>query len=134
MSRTYRERYDKHYKLFKTKGGCYYCGLPEEVLDHAPPLAAIRDLGGPDELVKLGLKLLKVAACKECNAILHDVPIASLARRKLFVQEKMRKKYKKLLTMPKWTEQELQELSPQLRETVRRSLIARVVIQLRLIH
>jgi hypothetical protein len=65
--------------------------------------------------------LRKVPCCLECNTILGNKLILSIGERRNHVRQKLRKKYKKFLFMPRWDEDELAELDSDLAEHIRRA-------------
>lgn len=82
---------------FKYSKFCFYCGDTANSLDHLVPRCTIRTSSRflrnqgkePGE---------KVAACKECNSLLSDFPFKDLGIRADFVLQKLKKRYKKLLS------------------------------------
>jgi hypothetical protein len=75
-----------------------------------------------------------VPACAECNGILGAQVFDSMAERRAFVQGRLRVKHAKLLSMPLWTDWELEELEGSLRRHVKAALAARHRLILRLLH
>jgi hypothetical protein len=59
-----------------------------------------------------------VECCKECNSTLGAVPLFNTNERAAYLYEKYTKKYRKLLRSPKWTDKELEEMSPFLKKTI----------------
>ena len=94
---------------------CYYCGDVATVTEHVIPRSILRQYAhlSLDELrqVTVGRKLV-VPACKECNYLLGDSMQETINERKNLVKKKLAKRYKKLLRMPNWTREELEEMGP----------------------
>lgn len=63
-----------------------------------------------------------VPACKECNVALSNVPRHTPESRADYLIEKYEKKWNKILTMPEWTKEEINELGPRLRSQLLRKL------------
>ncbi len=106
---------------------CVYCGQEAEVLDHAYP--ASREPG----LAPSGMLIL-VPACTECNGIAGYKVHLTIEDRRDDVQNRLKEKYKKLLMMPDWTDEELGHLKGRLRESVINNLEARRRMRLRIHH
>ena len=97
---------------------CTYCGDPSQVRDHAYPIEAI--LRG--HLPSNKKMLVVVPACWECNSLAMDYVFETLCAKRLFVQRKLRKKYRKILATPEWTPEEIKELCHNLKSIVVASL------------
>lgn len=82
---------------------CIYCGQPRTCYDHFPP----RHTG-----VRRGFLL---PACTECNSTLGGRSGLDLGERFDFVKRRLRDKNKRLLDTPQWSDEELDELGPNLR-------------------
>lgn len=87
---------------------CVYCGLPATGWDHVPPLHYVERLsdGELDDET-----LLKHPACTECNTFLGGALLHSLASRREYVKERIRRKYRSHAEMPGWDDDEIAELS-----------------------
>ena len=68
------------------------------------------------------IRRFTVAACRECNSALGDRVYQTLADRKREAQAHLRRKYRKLLQMPGWTEEELTDVGPSLRSSIGEAL------------
>jgi hypothetical protein len=77
---------------------------------------------------------LLIPACSECNGILSSSYIKRLSDRKKYLLKAYRKKYKKLMESPCWTETELNELSYELRSAIETSEIRKAVMLDRFNH
>ena len=96
---------------------CYYCGFPANERDHVIPRSVIERLKSisiTNESVIEG-RVLIVPACHECNRILSDSYQNSLEERKRELKRRLRKRYKKLLS---WTQKEIDELGPGLKQSI----------------
>lgn len=71
-----------------------------------------------EKLEAHGVKLLKVSCCRECNSLLSDRNILHLSKRVRFVYDKLLKRYYKILHSPRWDDEDLDELGPNLRSAL----------------
>ena len=114
--------------IWGTQNVCYYCGQRADSVDHVIPKSMLRQLAalGDAQITKTVLRkrALKVWACRECNCLASDSFQDSLVERRNFVKAKLRKRYRKILAIPKWEESELEELGYVLRQHV--ELYARI--------
>lgn len=94
---------------------CTYCGLVADSIDHIPPQCmrvVLRDLGeyiGPWK---------EVPACRWCNSTLGSLALLTIRERRAHIKKALRKKFKSVLSIPTWREENLAELSPGLRAYV----------------
>lgn len=106
---------------------CYYCGVPANGIDHVVPQSLL------DEWLRLGDienyqlatgrgRKLTVPSCQQCNSILGAKYDPTLDERKQRLKDRLRTKYAKVLGMPDWTPEELDELGPRLREHVEQGM------------
>jgi hypothetical protein len=115
---------------------CYYCGLPAETQDHVIPKSLIEQYRLSDPVSVHALfahgRTRVVPACTQCNSIAGARYHETLADRKAYVKQRLRSKYAKLLAMPDWTEEELAEVGPGLREYIHQGIETRKLIEQRL--
>lgn len=101
---------------------CYYCGLLADTKDHVRP----QSLG--DRAAFFASSALPpditVPACRECNCALGARFFRTLGDRKAWIKGRLRRRYRKLLQMPHWTDAELGRLSGMLRVHVEQLQIA----------
>lgn len=78
---------------------CYYCGEAATTVDHFIPqtVASRLTLGG--------LQML-IPACRECNSILGPRYYRTLRLRREAAKEGIRRKYRRILRLPDWQEDE----------------------------
>lgn len=107
---------------------CYYCGHIASTVDHVPPKTA------RDRLLSQGLRFnaVELPACQECNSALGNQALWTQTERKAYVKAWLRKRYRKVLTMPPWTEQEISELGERLQDYIRASLAHQADLRRRL--
>jgi hypothetical protein len=107
---------------------CVYCGNPANCKDHVPPKAH------RGKIIMAGLKdrfpFLVVPACMECNNLLWSHPIWTIHERRKFIRKRLAQRYRRLLRMPEWSHDELDELDEngRLRQYVENSITAQAVL------
>jgi hypothetical protein len=105
---------------------CEYCGMPGDSVDHVPPKVTRQ------KLIDLGIAdrypFCEVTACRECNSALGCRPLWTVSARRKFVKTWLRRRYKKLLSIPDWTDRELLDLGPAMQRYVIDSLTKRDII------
>ena len=75
---------------------------------------------------------LKVAACKECNSLLSNSIQDTLAERKKLLKQRLKRKYKKILAIPNWKDEELVIMEYNMKKYILDSLKLRELTRLRL--
>jgi hypothetical protein len=103
---------------------CYYCGHPADTIDHVVPRNLLARKDVLDGLPDLGIDL--VPACRVCNSGLGGRFFESLGERKAAAKEYLKKRYRKLLCAPRWTDDEVEELPlGKLRDYIAQAELAR---------
>lgn len=110
---------------------CVYCGEPGESRDHFLPLKYAHLV---TDLQHVNLQPLKfiVPACMSCNRIANDRVFRSVAGKRRAIHDRLREKNAKLIASPDWSDEELDELGPTLRQYIegrrdeRQRLLARL--------
>ncbi|WP_444461588.1 hypothetical protein [Rhodobacter capsulatus] len=111
----YQSLYDKRGRIGDP---CVYCGSPSSTLDHVPPISHIETMSISDALCDFDPALYP--ACSECNsAFLGAKWFHNMNDRKSFVADCIKKKYKRILNFPKWTDDDLKEMSPEMVDEIR---------------
>lgn len=117
-------------------GPCKYCGMPADTVDHVVPQSLAekaRLSGNPDwasDIVRA--RIQTVSCCHDCNNALGDRVFPTVQDRKLAIKRRLRRKFKRLLDSPNWTEEELAELDEHLRGFVLRRQRLKIEIRERL--
>lgn len=120
-----RSRVPSGYEEIKNRGVCVYCGCPKEVWDHALPYSK-KDLPQAQNRVL-------VPACAECNGLLSDSVQHTLGDRIIAAKSRLRNRYRKVVSMPDWSNAELAALEGgNLAGVVTKGLKAKKFIQNRL--
>ena len=105
---------------------CTYCGLINgDHRDHVIPVSFTHTQ-------RIYEGTVCVPACRECNTSLSNLMYVTIESRAGYLLGKYRQKYKKILLMPNWTEEELEEMSSTFQATIRANLASRLVVQQRL--
>ena len=121
---------------FDESNHCYYCGMPADTTDHAIPQVILRTIdriADPDIYRRMVLRRrLTVPCCSQCNSLIGAKYQKSLEERKKYLKARLRRKYKKLLNMPKWTETEINEMGGRMQEYIRESQLLKDDIRKRL--
>lgn len=84
---------------------CVYCGMVAETVEHFPPRSFSND----------GLLL---PACKECNSLAGTDWPTDFGKRKGMVNDKLRRRNAKALSMPVWTKEDLEEMKRGMRKEI----------------
>lgn len=93
---------------------CTYCGVSHaDTLDHVIP----RSVGG--KLNEGFKKTNTVPACRECNLLLSNRLFLTVGSRAAFLAGAIEGRYRKVLRLPKWSEDELEDLSGPMRRTIK---------------
>lgn len=108
---------------------CFYCGSDADSLDHVIPWSFYSNKRRKNAGKAPGFR---VGACRECNGLLGSSFYPSMFDRCKSVNSKLRAKYKKLFKTPEWDEEELQEVSAKLRQSIRATLTKKREISKRL--
>ena len=103
---------------------CYYCGSVADTVDHVVPRHLLASAGnvGLDLSKVMRIRIWTVAACRECNVLIGGAVFRTLPERVAYLKTKLRKRYKKWLKLPAWTEEEIAELGPRAQDDVRAAL------------
>jgi hypothetical protein len=113
---------------------CAYCGSVATSLDHVVPrhfLERMVDSGINHPLLRNG-RVLVVPSCRECNVGLGGQFFRTFAERREWVHRWLRKRYRRLIEMPEWTEAQLAQMGPVMRQHIRSSQRKRDIILERL--
>jgi hypothetical protein len=101
-----------------------YCGLQATTDDHIVPVVS-REVNHP-----LWGKVVR--ACRECNSMASVTVFDDFEQKREFIQDKIRRRYSKLLKLPDWTEEELDTLGSQMRKKIVEDLVQKKLLLMRL--
>lgn len=136
---TRRENLKKIGFLYKRKFGwvnwCVYCGLKAQARDHVLPLtrAVLINFDHPAAKRAVGQGLNTVPCCHECNNIAEDEFFTNIRDKRVFIQKKLKKKYRKYLKTVLWDEEELREVSYTMRQDIEKMLHNRMIVERRIL-
>ena len=108
---------EQSYEFCGPKHHCAYCGIPSDTIDHTIPVSFINRKPIAASLINL----MKVSACRECNAFASDFLHETFIDRRHEIAKKVVRKYRKIIRTPPWTEDELDEMGPSMVESIRLS-------------
>ena len=97
--------YDCRFRITISGPQCLYCGLNANSLDHFPPRS-------------MTVRGFLLPACRECNCLAGTEYGLDLRKRINMVKEKIARKYKKILEMPVWSSDDLDELEGNIKRKV----------------
>lgn len=98
---------------------CIYCGVPADSIDHIPP----RHMR--DQLLGVGLVAMherEVSSCRECNSALGARPLITITERRDYIKEYLRRRYKSVLRIKDWREDDLALFGDDLRKMILRGI------------
>lgn len=115
---------------------CFYCGVPSQSIDHFIPqvyvetLKSLAEINGVtrDESVEILTIQRFIPACLECNGIASNIVFKNPDQKKSYIKKKLEVKYKKIINLPKWDEDEIEELSYLLKISVKSGLSNKQII------
>lgn len=92
---------------------CAYCGLPADTIDHVIPRHWLRraQAAGMDATRVFRLRSATVPACHECNSAIGGRLFPTMRERRACAHRHIRRKYRRVLFIPDWTEAELATMS-----------------------
>lgn len=109
---------------------CTYCGLVADTIDHVPP-TSIRPI-----LIELKLNeqypFMTVRSCRECNSTLGDRAYWTIEQRREYIASRLKRRYRKYLELPEWSQKELDALEYTLRQSVLHGLAVKALVLKRL--
>jgi hypothetical protein len=115
-NRRHGRHFHRVYRLLTRQHACVYCGVRATCVDHFVPLSVVAMIA--DCLTQISGKVL-VPACGECNSIASDRVFLTIAVKRRYIHARLRRKHRRLLAMPAWTDVELGELDYALQDFVR---------------
>lgn len=114
LMKLHGHKYKRH---FTAEGYyCFYCGDPADTLDHVPPLSSM-DILDKAKRKKERIPAALVPCCSECNGALGSRQLWTVFDRLMYLESYYDAYFKKQAMM--WTEEEINDLGPSLRESVR---------------
>lgn len=108
---------------------CTYCDDTANTRDHVIPVSFNRPSRSNNTPIRD-----TVLCCKECNSLLGARSLYTVSERAGYLYEALSKRYKKLLGMPDWSDEELSGLGEDMKQIILRGLSERERIRRRLSH
>lgn len=84
-------------EFLRSRSLCAYCGEAATDVEHVVPRSS-------------KLPTYTVPACKECNGIAGAIVFPSFLAKLNFIQKRIRVRYAKVLKVPEWTDDEIEEM------------------------
>ena len=104
---------------------CHYCGDWYDCRDHVIPVSYTH--------IRRAFKGCKtVPACTMCNSLLSSFLFASMEERSAYLFDKYQSRYRRVLKLPVWTEQEVSELDYGMRSVVEGQQHAKRIVMAKL--
>ena len=111
LYRRKRIEYNFAYERMTIGGLCVYCGDHATDEDHVPPIAAVNRLGPHGQMVL-------VASCDECNTLAGSLHHTTVSERCIYLEKRIRQRYRNLVLAAEWSAEELAELGPNIRQHI----------------
>jgi len=116
---------------------CYYCGVPADTIDHVIPrhiLESLATLADPEVSAYYNRKhkVKTFPACRECNSLIGAKYFGTLAERKDYLKERLRRHYRNVLGTGEWSDRDLGELEYNLQGYIVGSIHAKELLLRRL--
>lgn len=105
---------------------CAYCGQGANARDHVVPVcwnSAAANRKGVDHSENQ-----VIPVCNECNSILGGQAIFSIAERADYLATRLAVKYRKVLSAPVWTDEDLDQLSGMLKKHIKAKQSERLLV------
>lgn len=121
--------WNRLYRKIDNGGVCVYCGVPATTQDHFLPLSVMSALA---DIVDHVHGRFVVPSCGQCNSIAGSTPFRSVGAKRRYIQGRLKWKYRKLLSSPRWDPEEIAELGYSLRTVIEGAEIKRQWIEHRI--
>ena len=132
----FMQKYHGFYKsdYYTSEFICFYCGMPADTIDHVPAIEIVDAYGGPTAVKESGFELQKVKCCRDCNSMIGSYGY-TVEDRLEYVANKLMKKFEKCNpAYDLWSEEELDELGPNLRSMIGEALRKEAILYERARH
>jgi hypothetical protein len=105
---------------------CAYCGDDADSIDHIVPVSFYysgdrKNLHLTSEYGEENL----VDCCRECNCLAGNKVFDDFYKKKEYIQDKLITRYKKVINMPFWSDEELKEIDYPLKTDIEIQTLAR---------
>lgn len=110
---------------------CVYCGDVADTVDHMVPLSFQRS-AGKRFATRAGQNKNLVPSCRECNNLAGNKIFDTKQDKKAYIINRLRSKYRKILDMPEWSKEEMEELSPTMQKFITSQMAKRGLLEMRI--
>lgn len=117
------------YTFVENGGRCVYCGAEATSRDHFTPISFTSRLLG---IITSDLHSVLLPACLECNLIAGSRVFRTVNAKRQYIQQRLMSKYKHLLKIPQWYVEELEGMSPSMKEYIRVGIVQSNILKRRL--
>ena len=116
-------------KLFN-RYDCVYCGWPCDSRDHVVPRCMDYDQGknAPTNMNNT------IPSCRECNSLLGSQFFLNIGDRACYLNDRYKSRYGKLLLMPVWEKNEIEEEEGRLKQYIKSSIEQKESVNTRIKH
>lgn len=117
------------YKLkFRWSSACVYCGEPANSKDHVLAISWSTALNLSALNGETNQAITLVPACIECNDLAGSTPTLTVKAKRALIHKKLRTKYKNLIEMPDWDQDEINQTHGRLKQSIIAALKKRQII------
>jgi len=106
---------------------CTYCGDVADTFDHIVPVSYRHNSRNKSEN-----RDMAVPCCRECNSTLQDKLLFTIRERAHYLYNRYSIKYKKILSFPDWSDNELEEMSVEFQRSIRASIVYKSLLNSRI--
>jgi hypothetical protein len=106
--------------------------MPSESDDHMVPLSFYK--AAMDCVEMEHWRFFLVPSCQECNNMAGDHVFKTVSQKRRYIQERLKCRYKKIIAIPFWDEEEIQSLSEDFARYVRHGLKLKTIIWQRITY
>lgn len=112
---------------------CTYCGAWDgDQLDHVVPVSYNHNISRKSTN-KVSYRNT-VPCCRECNSLLGARLYFTIPSRAAYLLGTYERRYKKLLSQPDWSDEEIEELGPSMRTSITQSMKDKKEVRRQLEH
>ena len=122
-------RAGRFYRFIDNGRICVYCGVPATTIDHFAPLSVVSAVM---DLLDTRSGRFMVPACGQCNGIAGPKIFRSVGAKRRYIQGRLLVKYKRVLAMPNWTEEQIETFGYSMQTFIRNGLASKEWVTQRL--
>ena len=110
---------------------CAYCGVFADTVDHVIPVSFLYSTERKNNLPHHKRIGNIVIACNECNILASNKVFPTFEAKKFYILGKVEERYKHLIKSPDWSDKEIEELTGELKKTIKNNILAKDFIKMR---